>query len=147
MAGTLYATMQDYKGKVAIASVEVAEPTMEKAKKWAEFQNANSCATCLGYGMTMKDVIPSDAALNGPYDRVYQRAQLLYNDVSANESRRFSVYAPNASIMAEDQECTSEFATTAQSLLRDIGAIQSTANYNGSSLISKPVKTNERRKV
>lgn len=146
MAGTLYATMRDYKGKVAIASVDVAEPTMEKAKKWAEFQNANSCATCLGYGITLKDVIASDSALNGPYDRVYQRAQLLFNDVAANESRRISIYAPNANIMAEDQECTSEFATTAQALLRDIGAIQSTANYNGSTLISKPVKSGERRK-
>lgn len=146
MAGTLYATLRDYKGKTAVSSIEVAAPTMENAKKLAEFLNANSDACVLAYGITQKDVIASDSATNGPYDRVYQRLQLMFLDVATNESRRFSIHAPDKDGMEEDQEATATLVTAAKTLLSDIGAITSTATYNGSALISKGAKSSERRK-
>ena len=48
--------------------------------------------------------------------------------------------------MEEDQEATATLVTAAKTLLSDIGAITSTATYNGSALISRGAKTSERRK-
>lgn len=146
MAGTLYATLQDYKGKKAVSSIEVAAPTMENAKKWADFLNANSDACVISYGITQKDVIAADSAINGPYDRVYQRLQLMFLNMATNEARRFSIHAPDKDGMEEDQEATATLVTAAKTLLTDIGAISSTATYNGSALISKGANAGERRK-
>ena len=146
MTGTLYATLRDYKGKTAVSSIEVAAPTMENAKKLADFLNAHSDACVLAYGITQKDVIAADSAINGPYDRVYQRLQLMFLDVATNDARRFSIHAPDKDGMEEDQEATAALVTAAKTLLSDIGAITSTTTYNGSALISRGAKTTERRK-
>ena len=146
MAGTLYATLRDYKGRTVVSSIEVAAPTMENAKKWAEFLNANSDACVIAYGITQKDVIAADSAINGPYDRIYQRLQLMFLDVATNEARRFSIHAPDKDGMEEDQEATPDLVTAAKTLLTDIGAITATATYNGSALISKGARATERRK-
>lgn len=146
MTGTLYATLRDYKGKTAVSSIEVAAPTMENAKKLADFLNTHSDACVLAYGISQKDVIAADSAINGPYDRVYQRLQLMFLDVATNDARRFSIHAPDKDGMEEDQEATAALVTAAKTLLSDIGAITSTTTYNGSALISRGAKTTERRK-
>jgi len=132
--GRLTVTVTDYLGKSASVQVTVPESkaTLANAKALASWMENHTAAAVSGYSAT---VPYEDSCIAGKYDRVLQRAEMLFENQDGRQVR-FSIPAPKDNQFNDDQEVESDVPKDVIDLLIQVGA-GSAFVYNGSGLKSR----------
>jgi hypothetical protein len=134
-------TVQDYKGKTAVARVN-GVTTIANAKKVADFLKGHSDAKVVAYGISLD--YSGDDTSSGKYDRVLQGLKFSFEDQNG-KTRYFTIPAPRDEDVNDDQEPESDVAEDVKDLLNSVGL--KIATYNGGGLNSRLPSKESRAKV